>query len=121
MSRYFGDGGENRRPRRLAKVLEAGQVGAQSRRRRGEGRERGAVWGPEGAQLPGTFAFCSSSEAHATSPRRREWGVRGGGKTSPIITKNSVPSLLPEPSRSTPGLAGAGTQRVARLTFAPKS
>lgn len=78
-----------------------------------------AVRGPEGAQLEGTFALCSSSEAHATSPRRR--GRGSGEKTSPITTKNSAPSLLPEPSRSTPGLAGAGTQREARLAFAQKS
>lgn len=42
-----------RRPRRLAKVLEAGQVGAQSRRRCGEGREREGCAEARGRAAPG--------------------------------------------------------------------
>lgn len=68
-----------------------------------------AAPGPEGARRAGNVALCSPAEAKATSPR----GVPG--KTSPLITKNSPSSLLPEGSRATLGLADAGTQRETRL------
>lgn len=65
--------------------------------------------GPQGraARRHLSLLFHIRSQGHFTEGRP--------GKTSPLITKNFPPSLLPKPSRATFDLADAGTQREARF------